>query len=204
MKTFLRYSLSSLKFSWNKSAIEFGEERFDYCIINWVHLFLSSGQHVLSIVNQQIIRRCAFLISFVWKGKNHFSPFSSYFEDFRWPNIIIRGHMQWLRNHHVAPIFADSRLDWISIQCMLIFRHFRVLDKWLDKRTSSEKFWINFSFFVRWHGQLVTFFCYFRPPNRRVENPNSLFHLLSDFESKRTKLTSRLNHHLVPTYQNSP
>lgn len=44
----------------------------------------------------------------------------------------------------------------------------------------------------------------FGPQNRRVENPKSLFHLLSDFESKRTKLTFRLSHPLVPTLQNSP
>lgn len=44
----------------------------------------------------------------------------------------------------------------------------------------------------------------FGPQNRRVENPKSLFHLLSDFESKRTKLTFLLSHPLVPTFQNSP
>lgn len=69
------------KNSWNKSSTEFGKEGFECCMMNWVHLFLSSGQHIFSILIQQIIRSCAFLI-------NHLSPFSSYFEDFRWPTLL--------------------------------------------------------------------------------------------------------------------
>lgn len=53
------------KNSWNKSSTDFGKEGFECCMMNWVHLFLSSGQHIFSILIQQIIRSCAFVI----KGK---------------------------------------------------------------------------------------------------------------------------------------
>jgi len=131
-KTSLRYSLSSLIVSRNKSAIDFGEEGFDCCMINWVHLFLSSGQHFfLNCDSTNYTPLCLFDIICVKRQKSPLA-LSSYFEDFRWPNIIIRGRIQWLRNHHVAPIFADSRLDWISMCWFCVI--FLCFNKWLDKK----------------------------------------------------------------------
>lgn len=145
-------------------------------MINWVHLFLSSGQHIFSILIQQIIRRCALLISFVWKGKNHLSHLAA-ISRISADQTLLSGAAcndcaitTW---HQFSPIAGQTEylyVDFSSFSCVL-------KNDWTKrcKWTSSGKSWINFSFFVRWLSQLVTFLCYFRSPNRRVENPNSLF-----------------------------
>ena len=133
MKTSLRYSLSSLKVSRNKSGIDFGEEGFAGLLYDklsssfsqfWSTLFLNCD-------SKNYTPLCLFDIICVKREKSPLAP-SSYFEDFRWPNIIIRGRIQWLRNHHVAPIFADSPLDWISICWFCVI--FLCFNKWLDKK----------------------------------------------------------------------